>query len=286
MKDNISSELMSYIQNHRIINTHSHHREDPREDLREDHCFETVTLDNLLSDSYVNWSGVPLPATPGERVAYLMKVQSRSYFVWLQKALQDLYGFTEPISSGNWDSISRLMELSHQDRRFHLEVIQKKCGYQKVILDAYWQPGSDNGHAGLFTPALRVNSFFYGYSSDSKDHNGNNCRNLYGIAAQNIDNYVEAMKTVILQKRMRAALRSNVRWLMTATWIFKAQIKHRRIVPCRVQMLIARPKTSGYSRTICSRRSVKYPPKQTCLCSAIPDLGFFRDHVRSILPRQ
>src|SRR5659263_21784 len=193
MTDNISSELMSYMQNHKIINTHSHHRED--------HCFETVTLDSLLSDTYVNWSGVQLPETPQERTAYLMKVQFRSYFVWLQKSLQDLYGFADPISSDNWDSISRLMDASHQDSRYHMGVLQQKCGYRKVILDAYWQPGGDIGHAGFFTPALRVNSFFFGYSSDSKDHNGNNCRSLYGIAAQNIDDYVEAMKTVILQKQ-------------------------------------------------------------------------------------
>jgi len=198
MTDNISSELMSYMQNHKIINTHSHHLED--------HRFETVTLDNLLSDTYVNWSGVQLPETPTERTAYLKKVQCRSYFIWLQKALQDLYGFSEPISADNWDSISQLIETSHQDSRFHLDVLQQKCGYRKVILDAYWRPGSDNGHAGFFTPALRVNSFFFGYSNDSKDHNGNNCRSLYGIAAQNIDDYAEAMKTVILQKQKQGCI--------------------------------------------------------------------------------
>ena len=198
MTDNISSELLSYMQNHKIINTHSHHRED--------HRFETVTLDNLLSDSYVNWSGVPLPSIHAERTAYLKKVQCRSYFVWLQKALQDLYGFTELISAGNWDSISRLIEASHKDSRYHMDVLQKKCGYRKVILDAYWQPGSDNGHAGLFAPALRVNSFFFGYSSDSRDHNGNNCRSLYGITARNMDDYVDAMKAVILQKKAQGCI--------------------------------------------------------------------------------
>lgn len=198
MTDNISGELMSYMQNHRIINTHSHHLEDKR--------FETVTLDSLLADSYVNWSGVQLPQTPAERDDYLKKVQFRSYFVWLQKALQDIYGFEEPISPGNWDGISRLIAAAHKDSRYHLDVLQKKCGYRKVILDAYWQPGSDNGHVGFFTPALRVNSFFFGYSSDSTDHNGNNCRSLYDITAQNIDDYVEAMKTVILQKQKQGCI--------------------------------------------------------------------------------
>jgi predicted TIM-barrel fold metal-dependent hydrolase len=43
-----------------------------------------------------------------------------------------------------------------------------------MLLDAYWDPGSDNGTPEFFAPAYRVNAFFFGYSTSATDHDGNN----------------------------------------------------------------------------------------------------------------
>lgn len=48
----IYDELYQYTETKKVINTHCHHREDE---------FHTrLSLDVLLSNSYVNWCGVPL----------------------------------------------------------------------------------------------------------------------------------------------------------------------------------------------------------------------------------
>ena len=41
-----------------------------------------------------------------------------------------------------------------------------------MLLDAYWDPGSDNEAPEFFAPTYRVNSFFFGYSTHTTDHDG------------------------------------------------------------------------------------------------------------------
>ena len=94
-KRDTASELKDYIQNHQVINTHSHH-------LPDNH-FRDYTLDNLLRRSYVDWCGVKFDNTGSSRSAYLEKVRYKSYFVWLQKSLNELYGFEASLSADNWE---------------------------------------------------------------------------------------------------------------------------------------------------------------------------------------
>jgi len=73
---------------------------------------------------------------------------------------------------------------AHQERDCHIEMLRTWCGYARIIEDAYWDPGSDDGHPDLFTPTFRVNSFLFGYSPDVVDHDlRQNPSGLYRLSA-------------------------------------------------------------------------------------------------------
>jgi len=191
--NDVFQALQHHVEHRRVLNTHSHHLQD-----QDFHGFD---LDQLLSHSYVNWNGVPLSPTYESRVNYLEKNKYSSYFVWLQKGLQALYGFTEPLSADNWEWLSAEISRAHGDKQHHLRVLQDTCQYEKVILDTYWEPGSDNGHPEAFAPTLRVNSFLFGYSSVAVDHNGHSPKTLYGYVPKDLDEYVSFMEERIRAKQ-------------------------------------------------------------------------------------
>lgn len=190
----IRGEIVEYIQDLAIINTHSHHLEDAD--------FQLFSLDNLLTRSYVSWCGVPTGTAVPERGQYLDKVRYKSYFIWLQKSLQDLYSFEEAITVDNWEVISGKILEAHKDPHYHISILQQKCRYENIILDTYWQPGSNNGHPEVFSTTFRVDPLFYGYSKDSCDHNGVSPLKLYGVWSKDLEEYVTFIRdTIKFRKR-------------------------------------------------------------------------------------
>ena len=91
-----SKEFFNYLESLPIINSHSHHLPD------NDHY--QLTLNAVLTNSYVSWCGTPLPADNSrhEINAWLNAVGTRSYFVWLEKALMELYDIEEKLNAENW----------------------------------------------------------------------------------------------------------------------------------------------------------------------------------------
>jgi predicted TIM-barrel fold metal-dependent hydrolase len=60
-----------------------------------------------------------------------------------------------------------------------------------MLLDAYWDPGSNNDSPEFYAPAYRVNAFFFGYSTRAADHDGNNPYNLSPRAfISDLDEYI------------------------------------------------------------------------------------------------
>lgn len=191
--NDILMELDDHMKNHPIINTHSHH-------LR-DGYFERFSLKAVLKNSYVNWYQVPLKGTYESRANYLEKNRYNSYFVWLERSLQKLYEFHEPLTPNNWDELSSRIEKAHSDREYHMDILRDKCNYKKIILDTYWQPGSDNDKPDIFTPTFRVDPFFFGYSPNVRDHDGNSPYKLYSNVPQDLDEYISFIKNLIVQKK-------------------------------------------------------------------------------------
>ncbi len=179
--------LHAFASDQSIVNTHSHYQlpEAPR------------TLDFLMENSYVGWLNVPLRRDDAGRAEFLARVRHNTYFVWLERALQALYGFSEPLTAGNWAEWSVAIERrSLPDEGVFREI----CRYRAIVLDAYWNPGADHG-SPLFTPTFRINSFLSGHSADAQDHNGNNALKLYGEIPSGFDEYLLFIRRIVAEKK-------------------------------------------------------------------------------------
>jgi len=184
----LQSLLSEYISSLPIISTHEHHQPFPPQ--------EEVGLDSLLARGYVAWCGVDT----SDRARFLDLICGNSYFVWYEKALDDLFHFGGQITPENWDSISEMVKEALAKPEFHEYVFKEKCRYIRAVNDTYWDPGSDNGRPDLYAPAFRINSFLYGNHPESADHNGNNAQVLYG-KCDSLDEYLAMIDRVIGEKK-------------------------------------------------------------------------------------
>ncbi|HEY9061413.1 MAG TPA: amidohydrolase family protein [Pseudobacteroides sp.] len=189
------NEFTCYLQSQPIVNSHSHHLPDKDQ--------YSLALEAVLRNSYVNWCGTPIPsANSKEDIAtWLDAVRTRSYFVWLEKAIMDLYGIEEHLDVESWITYDKAIRCSHQNKDWHIRLLREKCAYKAIVLDTFWSPGEDNGHPDLFKPAYRINSFFYGYNQTAKDHNGNNIQVMYNRDITDIDEYTDFIYQVIRDKK-------------------------------------------------------------------------------------
>ena len=162
----LTNEFSAFIDGRPKISTHCHQL--PEQELR------PFNLDTLLRNSYVNWCGVAWDESTCGRETFLEKVRFNSFFVWLQKSLQQLYGESSPLTAGSWQDLSERIQYAHQNPLYARAILTGQCGYRRMLLDAYWEPGSDNASPEFFAPVYRVNAFFFGYSTTAADHGGGN----------------------------------------------------------------------------------------------------------------
>lgn len=189
----INDELKDYMKDKTMISTHSHH-------LRDHYFSEGFDLDMLLSCSYISWSGVKFDRSSESRRSYIEKVSNKSYFVWLTKAISEIYGLQLPLNVDTWETFSDRIREAHTNKNWHIDILKNICKYEKVVLDTYWNPGENNGYGDIFTPTFRINIFLYGNDPDFEDHDGNSFFKLYGKRISDIDEYVAFIKQIIVEK--------------------------------------------------------------------------------------
>lgn len=188
----VSRELYDYAAGLRALNTHSHHSVDAD--------FQGFGLNKLLETCYVSWCGETFDATRASREHYLDRVRYKSFFRAVQKGIMGIYGLKDELTADNWEMYDEVIRSHHTDRDWHLQLLKSTCGYDKIILDAYWQPGSDNGHPDLFTPTFRIDSLLFGFSRDALDHDGNNAYHFFGNESRNVDEYLDFVSGLIREK--------------------------------------------------------------------------------------
>jgi len=192
VKNSIYKKIYELTANTIAINTHSHHLEDI--------SFREFNLDKLLVNTYIDWCGVKFNTSKKSRKNYINKVKFKSYYIWLQKALKEIYKLNEDISTENWDRYSKIINDKHKEAGWHKKILKDYCNYEKIILDAYWNPGSDNNDPDIFLPSLRINPLFFGYSRTVFDHNENNVFKLYNKEFSDIDDYILFIRDLIINK--------------------------------------------------------------------------------------
>jgi predicted TIM-barrel fold metal-dependent hydrolase len=191
MKPNIIAEAFDRL---RIVNTHCHHA--PDELFR-----EGFGLVKLLQYSYVAWiaTGVDKEDIGRDLPRYLSMVRHNSYFVWVEKALQRIYGIDTPIDNQSIAQYDAAIREAHTDPSWHLKLMTDTCRYERAILDTFWSPGGDSGHPELFTPTFRVSMFLYGYADDATDHDSVSCYMQTGTKKPgDIDEYCNLVERAII----------------------------------------------------------------------------------------
>ena len=188
----IYDKIKELAANTKAIDTHSHHFEDA--------FFIDFNIDKLLINTYIHWSGVSFDSSKESRQNYIDKVRFKSYYRWLQKALKEIYKINEDLSPGNWDYYSEVISSYHKANAWHKKILKDYCNYEKVIIDAYWNPGSNNKDPEIFTSTFRIDPLFFGYSKDTFDHDGNNVFSLYNREFTDIDSYILFIRELITAK--------------------------------------------------------------------------------------
>ena len=196
-QDDIYADLYAYISKCPVINTHSHHFSDRQ--------YRDVNLEYILSNCYAVWMSPP-PARDIDSIKeYILANRCNSYFRWLFAGMEALYGLE--FNSENFMETDRRLSQANKDLSYHLSVLKDACGYERVLLDKYDNPGSDNGHPEIFSPVYRINKYFFGYDRKSRDHNGNNP--FDDPAYENVStmgDYISAMREDVRKAKGRGAV--------------------------------------------------------------------------------
>ena len=176
-----------------VFSDHEHH-------LPDEHFRQPVTLTSLLAQSYVGWLGYTPGDTPESRAAYLGHVRHNTYYVWFERGLLAAHGLDGPIKADNWNVVSDTVTAAHAaNPDLHIDLLLR-AGYERLILDTYWNPGDDDGHPDLFAPTFRIDKFMYGHHADAADKDGFNPWKSYGFTGKTLDEYVEFMRAYIRQR--------------------------------------------------------------------------------------
>ena len=203
------------IDNLPIISTHEHHTPFPTD--------ECCSLETIFANSYVGWCGVKLNKKEDRR-RFLELICGNSYFVWYEKALNDIFHFGGEITVDNWDSISDMTCEAYKHAEFHTDIFINKCRFTRAILDAYTDPGFDNRRPDLYAPSFRINSFLYGNHIECSDHNGNNAQKLYGECSD-FDEYLVMIERVIAEMKDRGCVALKSALAYDRSLEFKPQSK-------------------------------------------------------------
>ena len=168
MKSDTYNYLSKLIESLPVVSSHEHHFPDE--------FHRGLTLERLFENSYLftiagstgNTSAplrdflVPVRGhkklyqipvdDPKGREEFLDNCQYNSYFVWLEKSLQQIFQFEEKITPENWDKISHSITEKHSQAQANLDILKDIAGYRRVVLDPFWDYGSNLGHPEFFSP--------------------------------------------------------------------------------------------------------------------------------------
>jgi hypothetical protein len=179
-----------------VISAHEHHRGD--DDYR------GLDLDGVLMRSYVGWM-YQIPGQVADRAAFLETVRFNSYFVWLERGLQKVYG-TPRITPATWDEISAAIRAAHDaSPTWHVDLMRIHGLYRRAIQDSFWNVGSVNGHPELFAPTFRINAFVICHHPEMADHNGTSLAR-FSLPWTTFDDHLAAVRAVLVQAKAEGAV--------------------------------------------------------------------------------
>ena len=199
------SELIRYIDTINIVNTHCHK-------LPEKTGFPSG-IGELIEHSYLGWCHKEWDGTDEKAVRFIKSLKHNSYFFWIEKSLQKIFETSRKLDAKNYRWFDNKIRGFSKNLSSDNNFLRDFCHYEKIILDGYWNPGTNLGDPDLFTPAYRINQFLFGYQINTVDDNGNNPFLNYGWPDNlNFEGYLTYIEEKIKEKKEKGcvALKSSL----------------------------------------------------------------------------
>ena len=182
-----------------VISSHEHLLSDPIQD--------SLDLDKLIANSYLAMLKIPAGRNAEEHAKFLEQCRHNNLFVWIEKSVQRIYGFTEKITARNWENISAMIRQKHQKPDALVSILKENAGYQRAIQDAYWDYFSDNGHSEILTPNMRTDMFVSAFHPDCTDHDGNSPFTSFpDLPSGNFRDYLDGIESLFTRVRANGAV--------------------------------------------------------------------------------
>ncbi len=192
----VRRELLEYIKQIKITNTHCHHLDDG--------LYENIGLFDVLRHTYVAWCA-NIPDIPdfsdfAAAEGFVQNARCNTFFRWLSASMQELYSL--PLTADNMPALDARIKEAYRDKGYHIDVLTGRCRFEKIINDRQSDPGSSLGHPALFAPSFRCDSFFSGYDSNQPDNDGFLCHTLFGDGSpETPGEFLKAMDGAIKKKK-------------------------------------------------------------------------------------
>ena len=192
-----TQHLSTYLSVMPVVSVHEHHQPDE--------WFAGFDLDKLFSASYVGWIN-PFRGPITDREVFLDHVRLNAYFVWAERGIRAVHG-VGAITVQSWDAVSATIRAAQAgNSRLHIDCLREVGRYRRAIQDAYWAPGSNNGHAEIFSPTFRVNSLILCHHPEMVDHNGNSLGTSFTEIPASFDDFLLAVDRLIGERKAGGAV--------------------------------------------------------------------------------
>lgn len=181
-----------------LHNTHCHHLADS--------FYENVTLHQLMQMTYISWMYPFYEDKEEGRRGMMDTMCTNTYFVWMARAIGELYGDGTPLNVENWDSYDAKVREAYQDKEYRYRMLKERCRYSHIILDDYMKPGDNHGHGDLMRPAYRCDMFLFGYHKDAHDENNNSAYQEIGFWPTSFAAYLQEVRAAIYKKQAQGTV--------------------------------------------------------------------------------
>lgn len=186
-------ELKKYIDLLPIIDTHCH--------KMPSHKGFPEGIKDLVEHSYLGWCHCEWDGTREGAKQFVESLGHNSYFYWIEKSLQKLLKTEKRLTEETFLWFDEQIRMFTKGITSDDEFLKNECHYEKIILDGYWDPGTNLGNPNLYTPTFRINLFLFGYQTDVVDDNGNNPFQVYGWDKKiDFDTYLKKVEEKIKEK--------------------------------------------------------------------------------------
>jgi len=191
---NVYEDLYSQLLEWKKIDTHEHF-------FPQNHFQESPDiLFSIFKDSYLPW--ILYGARDLSSVAFtredvlrgIKKIPGSAFYRYLMQAFAYMYDFNDEfLTEENWDGLSRFIKDQYSQYDMLERWIFQKLNVQRVVLDRYWVIGDFDIDSRYFSPVLRIDPLFYGFSQAALDHDQMNPRlwaENSGISIETFDEYL------------------------------------------------------------------------------------------------